>query len=95
MNVAEWILVAFLSVALLVFLILAIVLTIKLIGITKEAKKIIVKGQDIADNANGIVENVKDLTSVGGVVKTFTDKFVHNEPKGKEKKDGQREEEER
>ena len=84
-----------LSILSIVFLILAIVLTVKLIGITKEAKKIIVKGQDIADNANGIVENVKDLTSVGGVVKTFTDKFVHNEPKGKEKKDGQREEEER
>ena len=81
MNVAEWILVVFLSVALFIFLILGIVLLAKLIGITKEAKKIIIKGQDIADNANGIVENVKDLTSAGGVVKSFTEKFVHNEPK--------------
>ncbi len=92
MNVAEWILVAFLSVTLLIFLILGIVLLVKLIGITKEAKKIIIKGQDIAENANGVVENVKDMTSIGGVVKTFADKFVPNENKGKEKSDGQREE---
>jgi len=69
MNVAEWILVMFLSVALLVFLILAIVLTVKLIGVTKEAKKIVVTGQ-------GIAENVKDMTSVGGLVKTFVNKYT-------------------
>ncbi len=92
MNVAEWILVIFLSVALLVFLILGIVLLAKLIGITKEAKKIIIKGQDIAENANGVVENVKDMTSIGVVVKSFADKFGPNENKGKEKSDGQREE---
>lgn len=76
MNTAEWILVAFLSCALLVLLILAIILIAKLIGITKEAKKIILKGQDIADNANGIVANVKGMTSIGGVVQTFTDKYI-------------------
>ena len=76
MNTAEWILVAFLSCALLVLLILSIILIAKLIGITKEAKKIILKGQDIADNANGIVANVKGMTSIGGVVQTFTDKYI-------------------
>lgn len=83
MNVAEWILVALLSVTLFVFLILGIILVSGLIGVTKEAKKVIVKGQDIADNANGIVSNVKGMTSVGGVVQTFVDKYV--EPKLKEK----------
>lgn len=83
MNVAEWILVVILSVTLLVFLILGIVLVVGLIGVTKEAKKVIVKSQDIADNANGIVSNVKGMTSIGGVVQTFVDKYV--EPKVKEK----------
>jgi len=76
MNVAEWILVMFLSVALLVFLILAIVLIVKLIGVTKEVKKIVVTGQ-------GIAENVKDMTSVGGLVKTFVNKYTKS--KGEKK----------
>jgi cell division protein FtsL len=76
MNVAEWILVMFLSVALLVFLILAIVLTIKLIRVTEEVKKIVIKGQDIADKADDIVGNVKDMTSVGGLVKTLVNKYT-------------------
>jgi len=76
MNTAEWIIVAILSTFLLVFLIVGIILFIKLIGITSEAKKIVVKGQDIAENANGIVSNVKGLTSIGGVVQTFTEKYI-------------------
>lgn len=76
MNIAEWILVVILSCTLLAFLILGIILIAKLIGITNEAKKIIIKGQDIAENANGIVTNVKGLTSVGGVVQTFADRYI-------------------
>lgn len=83
MNVAEWILVVLLSITLLIFLILGCILVAGLIGVTKEAKKVIEKGQDIADNANGIVSNVKGMTSIGGVVQTFVDKYV--EPKVKEK----------
>ncbi|MBQ2637702.1 hypothetical protein IJG10_01070, partial [Candidatus Saccharibacteria bacterium] len=63
MNVAEWILVAFLSLALLVFLIVGIILLVKLIELTKEAQKIVVKGQDIAAKADDVVDNVKDMTS--------------------------------
>ena len=74
MNTAEWILVAFLSFFLLLFLILAVVLIAKLIGITKEVKKIIITGQ-------GIAENIKDMSSIGGVVKTFIKKYT----KGKSK----------
>ncbi len=92
MNVAEWILVMFLSVTLLIFLIVGIILIVKLIGIANEAKKIVIKGQDIADSANDVVENVKGLTSVGNVVRTFTDKYVDPKFKKsrKEKEDGQK-----
>ena len=76
METPAWILVIFLSVALLVFLVLAIVLTAKLIGVTKEVKKIVIKGQGIAEKADGIVDNVKDMTSIGGLVKTFVNKYT-------------------
>ena len=99
MNIAEWIIVAILSVTLIIFLILGIILIVKLIELTKDAQKIVVKGQDIADNANGIVSNVKGMTSIGGVVEMFVDKYVSpklkerktkkNEKK-KEKKDGKK-----
>lgn len=67
MNTAEWILVVFLSVALLIFLILASVLVVKLIGLTKEAQKIIEKGQDIAEKTDDIVGNVRTYTTVSGI----------------------------
>lgn len=76
MNTAEWILVSILSLTLLTFLILGIILIIKLIGITTEAKKIILTGQSIATKTDDIVGNVKDLTSVGGLVKTFVNRYT-------------------
>lgn len=84
MDVAEWILVIFLSTALLIFLVLAIILVVKLIGVTKEVKKIIITGQNIAEKADDIVDNVKDMTSVGGLVKTFVNKYT--KAKGSNKK---------
>lgn len=83
MNTAEWILVAILSITLLIFLIVGIVLAVKLIGLTKEATKVVQEGQDIAKNANGIVNNVKGMTSIGGAVEMFVDNYVT--PKIKEK----------
>ena len=83
MNVAEWILVVILSVTLFIFLIVGIVLIIGLIKLTKEAQKVVAKSQDIADNANGIVSNVKGMTSIGGTVEMFVDKYIN--PKLKEK----------
>ena len=76
MDVAEWIIVAILSMTLLVFLILGIVLLVKLIDLSKEVKQVVVEGQDIAKNANGIVSNVKGMTSIGGAVEVFVDKYV-------------------
>ena len=83
MNTAEWILVAILSVTLLIFLIFGIVLLAKLIGLSKEVKKVVIEGQDIAKNTNGIVSNVKGMTSIGGTMEMFVDKYIT--PKLKEK----------
>ncbi len=79
MNVAEWILVVMLSVALLIFLIAGVVLIIKLIRLAEEAKKIVETGQQIATKADDIVDNVKGMTSVGGIVKTFANRVVENQ----------------
>ena len=83
MNIAEWILVAILSITLFIFLIVGIVLIVKLIGLTKDAQKVVITSQDIAENANGIVNNVKGMTSIGGTVEMFVDKYIN--PKLKEK----------
>lgn len=83
MNVAEWIIVAILSMTLLVFLIVGIVLIVKLIGLTKEAEKVVVESQDIAKNANGIVSNVRGMTSIGGTVEMFVDKYINPKLKSK------------
>lgn len=89
MNTAEWILVAMLSITLFIFLVLTIILIANLINITKEVQKIVTKGQEIADNANNIVNNIKGITSVGGVVQSFTDKYtkVNKEEDKNDKKD--------
>ena len=83
MNVAEWIIVAILSITLMLFLIMGIVLLAKLIGVSKEIEKIAIEGQDIARNANDITANVKGMTAIGGVVEMFADKYIA--PKVKEK----------
>ncbi|MBR2855557.1 hypothetical protein IKE99_01280 [Candidatus Saccharibacteria bacterium] len=83
MNVAEWILVAILSITLLVFLVVGIILIIKLMSLSDEIKNVVIESQDIAKNANGIVSNVKGMTSIGGTVEMFVDKYIN--PKLKEK----------
>lgn len=79
MTTAEWILVVMLSCALLIFLIAGIVLAIKLIGLAEEAKKIVETGQSIATKADDIVDNVKGMTSVGGIVKTFANRIIEKQ----------------
>ena len=69
MNTAEWILVAILSLTLFIFLILGIVLVIKLLGVSGEMKK--------------VISNVKGMTSIGGTVEMFVEKYIN--PKLKEK----------
>ena len=93
MNTAEWVLVVILSVTLFVFLIVGIILMVKAMGLADETKKVMLKSQDIADNANGIVNNVKGLTSVGGTVEMLVDKYINPKLKEtiKERKDNGRE----
>ncbi len=79
MTTVEWILVVILSVALFIFLVAGIVLAIKLIYLAEEAKKIVQTGQTIATKADDIVDNVKGMTSVGGIVKTFANRVIEKQ----------------
>jgi hypothetical protein len=92
-NTAEWILVTILSITLMIFLIVGIVLLVRLISISKEVEKVIVEGQDIAKNANGIVSNVKGMTSIGGTVEMFVDKYINSKLKDKPKEDKEKKDE--
>ena len=85
MELATWILIIILSVTLTIFLIVGIILIIKLIGLVNDARVVVAKGQDLADRANGIAENVKDMTSIGGVVKTFASRYNSGNGKNKTK----------
>ena len=76
METPAWILVFILAGMLFLFLLLFIILLIKLIGITKEAKKIMIQGQGIAEKADDIAGNVRDMTTVGGLVKYFVDNYT-------------------
>lgn len=91
MNVAEWILVIMLSVALLVFLAVGIILLVKLIHLADEAQKIVITGQGIAAKADDIVDNVKGMTTVGGIVKTFANRVIENQERRYAEEDAARE----
>lgn len=83
MNVAEWILVAILSITLFIFLVIGIILMLKLLEVSDEFKRVAIKGQYVADNANDVVTNVKGMTSIGGTIEMLVDKYIN--PKLKEK----------
>lgn len=76
METPAWILVIILSVTLFIFLVTGIILLIALIRVTKEAKKIMIQGQGIAETASDIADNVRDFTTVGGLVRYFVDRYV-------------------
>ena len=88
METPAWILVFILSGMLFLFLLLTIILIVKLIGITKEAKKIMIQGQGIAEKADDIAGNVRDMTTVGGLVKYFVDNYTGEGAKKKKAKKG-------
>ena len=93
LNVAEWIIVGILSFMLFLFLLLFIILLIKLNKIANQAKKSVETGQSIAEKTEDGVDNGKDMTSVGSMVKGFTKEYVgkkffgFEEKKSKKKKD--------
>ena len=76
MNTAEWILVAILSIALITFLVVGIVFLVMMIGLITEAKKVVIESQDIAKNANGVVNNLRGMTSIGGTVESFINHII-------------------
>ena len=51
----------------------------KLIHLADEAKKIVITGQSIATKTDDIVDNVKGMTSIGGIVKTFAHRVMANQ----------------
>ena len=71
LNVAEWIIVGILSFTLFVFLLLGIILLIKLIKLTKQAKKVVETSQSIADKVDDVADNIKDMTSIGGIARGY------------------------
>lgn len=86
METPAWILVIMLSVTLFIFLVVGIILIIKLISVTKEAKKIMIQGQDIAEKADDIAGNVRDMTTVGGLVKHFAESYLEASDNKKDSK---------
>ena len=86
METPAWILVFILSITLFIFLLVGIILVVKLIGVTKEAKKLMLQGQNSAEKADDIADNVRDMTTVGGLVKYFTESYIEKAEKKKAKK---------
>ena len=76
MNLAEWILVMFLSVALLVFLIVGIIFIVKLTSLLSEIEIMVQTGQSIFNKADDVADNIKDLTSVGPLAKGFVKEYL-------------------
>lgn len=80
METASWILVIILASFLAIFLALSIILVVKLIKLTNEAKKIVITSQGIASKADDIVDSVKDMTSIGGLVKKIVNSYTKHKP---------------
>ena len=76
METSAWILIFMLSIMLLIFLIISIILLVKVIQLIKETRKIVDVSQGIVNKADDIVDNVKQVSAVGGIVKVVTDAFV-------------------
>lgn len=76
MNLAEWVLVMFLSVALLIFLIVGIVFLVKFTSLLSEIEIMVQTGQSIFDKADDVADNIKDLTSVGPLAKGFVTEYI-------------------
>ena len=90
METPAWILVFILSITLFLFLLIGIILLIKLIGVTKEARKIMLQGQNIAEKADDIADNIRDMTTVGGLVKHFTENYIEKSERKKKAKESKK-----
>ena len=73
MNLAEWIIVMFLAVALLVFLIVGIIFIVKFTSLLSEIEIMVQTGQSILDD---VADKIKDLTSVGPLARGFVKEYI-------------------
>ena len=73
MNTAEWILVAILSMTLLVFLVVGIIFLVKFIHLLSEIEIMVQTGQSIAEKADDVADNIKDMTSREKLGKRYFD----------------------
>ena len=76
MNLAEWILVMFLSITLLIFLIVGIIFLVKFTSLLSEIEIMVQTGQSIFDKADDVADNINDLTSVGPLAKGFVTEYI-------------------
>ena len=76
MNLAEWIIIMFLAVALLVFLIVGIIFIVKFTSLLSEIEIMVQTGQSIFDKADDVADNIKDLTSVGPLARGFVKEYI-------------------
>lgn len=67
MNVAEWIIMIILAATLFVFLLLGIIVFIKVLKLLKETRRFIATGQEFADKASGVANNLYEMTLVGSI----------------------------
>ena len=76
MNLAEWILIMFLSVALLVFLIVGVVFLIKFTSLLSEIEIMVQSGQSFFEKADDVADNIKDITSFGPLVRGLIKEYL-------------------
>lgn len=76
MNLAEWILIMFLSVALLVFLIVGVIFLIKFTSLLSEIEIMVQSGQSFFEKADDVADNIKDITSFGPLVRGLIKEYL-------------------
>lgn len=69
METALVILVIILSITLFLFLVCGIIFLIKLIRFIDLTKNVVKKGQSVAVQAEGVASNLREMTSVGGMMR--------------------------
>ena len=88
MNTAEWIIMIILASTLFIFLLLGIILIVKCLKLMREAREFVAKGQEFADKASGVANNLYEMTLVGSITSLAKRiKNQYNRSKTKAEKD--------
>lgn len=96
METALVILVIILSITLFLFLVCGIIFLIKLIRFIDLTKNVVKKGESVATQAEGVASNLREMTSVGGMMRHLVGNVAvikqlieQKKAVGDEKNDGQ------